>query len=75
MTEMPGLPFGTGAGPQCIVEDPSDQFVYTANFNDSTVTGKAIDENAGVLNPLRSGTSSFPLNGPATWCVVNGRTS
>jgi 6-phosphogluconolactonase (cycloisomerase 2 family) len=75
MTEMPGLPFGTGAGPQCIVEDPSDQFVYTANFNDSTVSGKAIDENAGVLNPLRSGTSSFPLNGPATWCVINGRTS
>jgi 6-phosphogluconolactonase len=74
LTEMPGLPFGTGSGPQCLVEDPSDQFIYTANFNDSTVTGKALDENAGVLNPLRKG-SSFSVNGPATWCLVNGRTS
>ena len=31
---------GTGAGPQCMVEDPSNQFIYTANFNDSTVTGQ-----------------------------------
>src|SRR3569833_1886852 len=30
---------GTGAGPQCILEDPSNQFIYTANFNGSTVTG------------------------------------
>jgi len=74
LSELPGLPFGTGAGPQCIVEDPSDQFVYTANYDDSTVTGKQLDENAGVLNPLPK-SSSFSLNGPATWCVMNGRTS
>jgi 6-phosphogluconolactonase len=73
-SEMPGLPFGTGSGPQCLVEDPSDQFIYTANFNDSTVTGKALDENAGTLGALRKG-SSFSVNGPATWCLVNGRTS
>jgi hypothetical protein len=74
LTEMPGLPFGTGAGPQCLVEDPSNQFIYTANYDDSTVTGKTIDQNAGVLNDLPK-TSSFSLTGPATWCVINGRTS
>jgi 6-phosphogluconolactonase len=73
-TEIPGLPFGTGAGPQCVVEDPSDQFIYTANYYDSTVTGKALDENSGVLNNLPK-TSSFALSGPATWCVINGRTN
>jgi 6-phosphogluconolactonase (cycloisomerase 2 family) len=69
-----GEPFGSGAGPQCIVEDPSNQFIYTANFNDSTVTGRAIDQNAGVLHNL-STTSSYTLNGPATWCFVDGRTN
>ena len=65
--------FGTGAGPQCLVEDPSDQFIYTANFNDSTVTGRSVDPNTGELNNLRV-ESSYPLTGPATWCLVDGRT-
>ncbi len=65
--------FGSGAGPQCIVEDPSDQFIYTANRNDSTVTGRVVDPNSGVLNGLRV-SSSYPVDGPPTWCLVNGRT-
>jgi hypothetical protein len=70
------LPFTTGSGPQCIIEDPSDQFIYTANYNDSTVTGKVIDQNAGVLNPLNgSANKNYLLTGPATWCLVTGRTS
>jgi hypothetical protein len=74
LTTMAGEPFTTGSGPQCLVEDPSNQFVYTANFNDSTITGRVIDQNAGVLHSL-NGASSFPLTGPATWCVFDGRTN
>jgi 6-phosphogluconolactonase (cycloisomerase 2 family) len=69
-----GEPFGSGAGPQCMVEDPSDQFIYTANFNDSTITGRIVDPNSGVLNPL-NGPGSYPVTGPPTWCLVDGRTS
>jgi 6-phosphogluconolactonase (cycloisomerase 2 family) len=69
-----GEPFGSGSGPQCIVEDPSDQFIYLADFNDSSVTGRVVDPNSGVLNNLRV-TSSYSLQGPATWCLVDGRTS
>lgn len=65
--------FGTGAGPQCLVEDPSDQYVYTANILDSTVTGRIVDPNAGVLNNLRQG-SKWDLAGPPTWCLMDGRT-
>jgi 6-phosphogluconolactonase (cycloisomerase 2 family) len=68
-----GEPFGAGAGPQCLVEDPSNQYIYTANFNDSTVTGMSIDQNAGVLRNLNT-TGTYSLTGPATWCLVNGRT-
>jgi 6-phosphogluconolactonase (cycloisomerase 2 family) len=73
---MPYEPFTTGAGPQCLVEDPSNQFIYTANFNDSTVTGHSIDQTAGVLRDLNgSANHSYMLTGPATWCLVSGRTS
>jgi 6-phosphogluconolactonase (cycloisomerase 2 family) len=68
-----GEPFGSGSGPQCIVEDPSNQFVYTANMNDSTVTGRVVDPNSGVLNNLRV-TTTFTVPGPASWCLMSGRT-
>jgi 6-phosphogluconolactonase len=69
-----GEPFGSGSGPQCIVEDPSDQFIYSADLYDSSVTGRVVDPNSGVLNNLRV-TSTYPVQGPATWCLVDGRTS
>jgi 6-phosphogluconolactonase (cycloisomerase 2 family) len=69
-----GEPFGSGSAPQCLVEDPSDQFVYSADFNDSGVTGRVVDPNSGVLNDLRV-PSTFSLQGPAAWCLIDGRTS
>jgi hypothetical protein len=69
-----GEPFGSGSGPQCIVEDPSDQFIYEANEYSSNVTGRALDPNSGELDDLRV-TSSYTLEGPATWCLVDGRTN
>jgi 6-phosphogluconolactonase len=69
-----GEPFGSGSAPQCLVEDPSDQFIYSADFNDSSVTGRVVDPNSGVLNNLRVA-STYSLQGPAAWCVIDGRTS
>ncbi len=65
--------FGTGSAPQCIVEDPSYQFIYTAN-NDSTVTLRVVDPNSGDLDSSTHTANSYPLTGPATWCVADGRT-
>ncbi|MGA9584031.1 MAG: beta-propeller fold lactonase family protein [Terracidiphilus sp.] len=73
-----GQTSGTGAGPMCILEDPSNQFVYTANAFSSTVTGLAINEVSGNLTPLSQQTKakdSYAIPGPATWCVATGRTS
>lgn len=76
LTFNPGSPWGTGAGPQCLIEDPSNQFFYTANFNSSSVTGLVLDQNSGVLSPLPGKANrSYALSGPATYCLVNGRTS
>jgi len=79
-TEITGTPigFGTGSGPQCLVEDPSNQFFYTANSTDSTVTAQSLDEIAGGLTPLSQKTkapSSYSLTGPATWCFIDTRTN
>lgn len=67
-------PFGSGSGPQCIVEDPSNQFIYEASEYDSAVTGRVLDPNTGDLNDLRV-TDTYKLQGPASWCLVDGRTS
>jgi 6-phosphogluconolactonase len=71
---MSGEPFGAGSGPQCIVEDPSDQFIYEANQYSSNITGRLLDPNSGELDDLRT-TGTYTLQGPATWCLVDGRTS
>ncbi len=70
---IPEQPFGSGSGPQCIVEDPSNQFVYEANEYDSTITGRTIDPNTGDLNTMRS-TETYTLEGQPSWCLIDGRT-
>ena len=70
---IPEEPFGSGSGPQCIVEDPSDQYVFEANQFDSSITGRTLDPNTGDLNPMR-GAETYTLPGPPTWCFIDGRT-
>ncbi len=74
LTFIPGEPFGSGSGPQCIVEDPSSQYIFTANQYDSTITGRVLDPNSGVLNAMRV-SSTYSLPGPASWCFIDGRTN
>jgi 6-phosphogluconolactonase (cycloisomerase 2 family) len=65
------VPFGAGAGPQCIIEDPSNQYLYTANYDDSTVSGAIINSSTGTLTQLRKATS-FNAAGQPTWCTATG---
>jgi 6-phosphogluconolactonase (cycloisomerase 2 family) len=77
LTEDPGSPFpsGTGAEPACLLEDPSNQYIYTANAGDSTVTGNLLDPNSGVLRQMQGWSGSIGINGPATYCFTTGRTN
>ncbi len=63
--------FGAGSAPQCILEDPSNQYLYTANYADSTITGAVINSSTGTLTTLRKNTA-FTGPGNPTWCVVSG---
>ena len=66
-----GNPYAVGAGPTCMVEDPSNQYVYTSNNIDGTITGRRIDSNTGELRELTRG-SSFPTVGQPTCLALSG---
>jgi 6-phosphogluconolactonase len=71
-TLAPGY-FGTGSTPVCIFEDPSHQYLYTADAGSSTVSGSLIDPNTGILTNLRKG-STFATVGTPTWCLYSSNT-
>lgn len=74
LSHIAGEPFGTGSGVNCIVQDPSNQYIYTSSFNDSQITGRILDPNSGNLTLLRRG-STFNSVGNPTWCAISGRTN
>lgn len=63
-------PYSIGAGPTCMIEDPSDQYIYTSN-GDGTVTGKILDRTTGELTSLTRG-STFTAVGEATCLAASG---
>jgi 6-phosphogluconolactonase (cycloisomerase 2 family) len=64
-------PYPSGAGPMCMVEDPSHQYVYTSNFLDGTVTGYNLYNPDGRLQSLRRG-SKFEATGQSTCLQASG---
>jgi len=63
-------PYPVGGGPVCMVEDPSNQYLYTSN-GDGTVTGKVLFAPTGQLSNLPRG-STFTAVGQATCLAVSG---
>jgi 6-phosphogluconolactonase (cycloisomerase 2 family) len=66
-----GNPYAVGAGPVCIVEDPTKQYLYTANNIDGTVTGKLIRSSRAELGDLQRN-STFPAVGQPTCLAISG---
>ncbi len=64
-------PYAVGSGPVCIVQDPTNQYLYITNNTDSTVTGKLLDQNRGYLSNLSRG-SVFPTTQNPTCVAVSG---
>ena len=64
-------PYSIGSGPVCVVQDPSNQYLYTSNNTDSTVTGKQLRQDTGTLAPLTKG-SVFPTTMNPTCLTVSG---
>ncbi len=67
----PVNPYPVGNGPVCMIADPSNQYIYTSNSNDGSVTGKFVNQNTGQLSDLARG-SVFTATGLATCLAVSG---
>ena len=76
LTAVPGTnnPYSVGSGPTCMVEDPTNKYLYTSNSVDGTVTGKAINLSTGELSALQRG-STFSAVTHASCLVVSGAVS
>ncbi len=59
---------GTVAGPVCIFEDPTNQFIYVAGGLDNSITGRRLDPNTGTLTALRVN-ATVPTVGTPSWCL------
>jgi 6-phosphogluconolactonase (cycloisomerase 2 family) len=66
-----GAPYPVGSGPTCMVEDPSNQYIYTSNYNDGTITGFALNNTTGELSQLTKG-SKFTAVGKASCLAISG---
>jgi 6-phosphogluconolactonase (cycloisomerase 2 family) len=66
-------PFQTGSGPIWMVIDPTNQYLYTADHNSNTITGRIMGATNGQLSSMFKGTT-FPTVGQPTFAVVSGRT-
>ncbi|MGP8259868.1 MAG: beta-propeller fold lactonase family protein [Acidobacteriaceae bacterium] len=65
-------PYPVGNGPVCMVEDPTNQYLYTSNSNDGTVTGKYMNPNTGQLSDLTRGASFSAFATQATCLAISG---
>ena len=77
LTPIPVTPGGiypTGSGPVWIAEDSTNQYLYTANFNDNTITAKVLDATHGQLSNIIKGTVQTTTIGQPNYIVVSGRT-
>ncbi len=66
-----GGPYGVGAAPVCMAEDPTNQYMYVSNFQDGTITGKILDPNTGELSQLSRG-STFSATGQLGCLTITG---
>lgn len=66
-----GNPYSVGSGPVCMVEDPSNQWAFTSNNIDGTITGKRLDSRSGELRDLPRN-STFPTVGQPTCMALTG---
>ena len=67
-------PYAVGSGPTCMVEDPTNKYLYTSNSVDGTVSGFKLNLSDGSLSGLLHG-SSFSAVTHASCLVVSGATS
>lgn len=63
--------FSVQAAPVCMVEDPTNKYMYISNRDPGAVTGKKFDPTTGALSELPRG-SNFSATGLASCLAISG---
>jgi 6-phosphogluconolactonase (cycloisomerase 2 family) len=71
LSPLTGSPYTVDAGPVCMVEDPTNKYMYISDHNSGQITGKVFDPNTGELSQLSRG-STFSATGLATCLTISG---
>jgi hypothetical protein len=71
LSPLTGSPYPVDAGPVCMVQDPTNKYMYISAHNSGQVTGKLFDANTGQLSQLSRG-STFSATGLATCLAISG---
>jgi 6-phosphogluconolactonase (cycloisomerase 2 family) len=71
LSPLTGSPYSVDSGPVCMVEDPTNKYLYISDHNSGQVTGKIFDPNTGALQQLTRG-STFSATGLATCMAISG---
>jgi 6-phosphogluconolactonase (cycloisomerase 2 family) len=71
LSPLTGSPYSVDAGPVCMVQDPTNKYMYVSAHNSGQVTGKKFDANTGELSQLARG-STFSATGLATCMAISG---
>jgi 6-phosphogluconolactonase len=73
LTVQPDSPFTVQAGPRCLIEDPSNQYIYSIDHDANGITLKRLDTTHFNLTAPR-GASTFTTVNQPVWGVMTNRT-
>lgn len=67
-------PFTTQAGPRCLIQDPSNQYIYSIDYNANNITLKRLSTNAYDLQDPRGASNHYTTINQPVWGVMTNRT-
>jgi 6-phosphogluconolactonase (cycloisomerase 2 family) len=71
LSALTGSPYTVDSGPVCMVEDPTNKYMYISDHNSGQVTGKLYDDTTGTLRQLARG-STFSATTLASCLAISG---
>jgi 6-phosphogluconolactonase (cycloisomerase 2 family) len=73
LTDQTDSPFTTESNPRCLVEDPSNQYIYSIDYGANNISLKRLDTTYYNLAAPRTTATYTTVNQP-TWGVMTNRT-
>lgn len=73
LTDQQDSPFTTESNPRCLVEDPSNQYIYSIDYGANNITLKRLDTTYYNLATPRTTATYTTVNQP-TWGIMTNRT-